>query len=118
MSTTQQHDAPGANGSSMSMGGSRPQVMVVDDDLSMCNFLRTFLADRGYSAITLGSAEEAVKRYHAERPAAVILDVVMPGSMDGLAALEALKKIDSDNPVMVLSGKGATTTDVQAKNTG
>jgi two-component system response regulator AtoC len=96
----------------------RPQVMVVDDDLAMCNFLRTFLADRGYAAITLGSAEEAVKRYHAERPAAVILDVVMPGSMDGLAALEALKKIDRDVPVIVLSGKGGTNTVVQAMKLG
>jgi two-component system response regulator AtoC len=92
--------------------------MVVDDDLAMCNFLRTFLADRGYAAITLGSAEEAVKRYHAERPAAVILDVVMPGSMDGLAALEALKKIDRDVPVIVLSGKGGTNTVVQAMKLG
>jgi two-component system, NtrC family, response regulator AtoC len=96
----------------------RLQVMVVDDDLAMCNFLRTFLADRGYTAITLGSAEEAVKRYHAERPAAVILDVVMPGSMDGLAALEALKKIDRDVPVIVLSGKGGTNTVVQAMKLG
>jgi two-component system response regulator AtoC len=96
----------------------RLQVMVVDDDLAMCNFLRTFLADRGYTAITLGSAEEAVKRYHAERPAAVILDVVMPGNMDGLAALEALKKIDRDVPVIVLSGKGGTNTVVQAMKLG
>ena len=28
----------------------KPQVMVVDDDLSMCNFLRSFLAERGYQA--------------------------------------------------------------------
>src|SRR5439155_27225501 len=76
----------------------KPHVMVVDDDLSMCNFLRSFLADRGYSAITMGNAEEAVKRYHAERPAAVILDVVMPGTMDGLDALAAFKKIDRDVP--------------------
>jgi two-component system response regulator AtoC len=92
--------------------------MVVDDDLSMCNFLRAFLAERGYQAVTLGSAEEAVKRYHAERPAAVILDVVMPGDMDGLAALAAFKKIDRDVPVIVLSGQGRTTTVVQAMKLG
>src|SRR6185295_17002357 len=94
------------------------QVMVVDDDLSMCNFLRSFLTDRGYQAVTLGSAEEAVKRYHAERPAAVILDVVMPGSMDGLDALAAFKKIDREVPVIVLSGQGRTTTVVQAMKLG
>jgi two-component system, NtrC family, response regulator AtoC len=96
----------------------KPQVMVVDDDLSMCNFLRSFLADRGYQAITLASAEEAVKRYYTERPAAVILDVVMPGSMDGLDALAAFKKIDREVPVIVLSGQGRTTTVVQAMKLG
>jgi two-component system response regulator AtoC len=99
-------------------GNGRPQVMVVDDDLSMCNFLRSFLTERGYHAITVGSAEEAVKRYHADRPAAVILDVVMPGSMDGLEALAAFRKIDRDVPIIVLSGQGRTTTVVQAMKLG
>jgi two-component system, NtrC family, response regulator AtoC len=92
--------------------------MVVDDDLAMCNFLRTFLAERGYHAITLGNAEEAVKRYHADRPAAVILDVVMPGQMDGLEALAAFKKIDREVPIIVVSGQGRTTTVVQAMKLG
>jgi len=96
----------------------KPHVMVVDDDLSMCNFLRSFLTDRGYYAVTMGNAEEAVKRYHAERPAAVILDVVMPGTMDGLGALAAFKKIDRDVPIIVLSGQGRTTTVVQAMKLG
>jgi two-component system response regulator AtoC len=117
VSMTQPHDR--ANGHrSPGVANGRPQVMVVDDDLSMCNFLRAFLADRGYQAITLGSAEEAVKRYHAERPAAVILDVVMPGAMDGLEALAAFKKIDREVPVIVLSGQGRTTTVVQAMKLG
>src|SRR5436190_14959350 len=96
----------------------KPQVMVVDDDLAMCNFLRSFLTERGYQAITMGNAEEAVKRYHAERPAAVILDVVMPGSMDGLEALAAFKKIDREVTVIVLSGQGRTNTVVQAMKLG
>ena len=69
------------------------QVLVVDDDLAMCGFLRTFLGARSYNALTVTNADEAVRRFHAERPAAVLLDVVMPGSMDGLAALAAFKKI-------------------------
>ncbi len=95
-----------------------PQVMVVDDDLAMCNFLRTFLSARGYQALTVTSADDAVRRYHAERPAAVLLDVVLPGPMDGLAALAAFKKIDRDVPVIVISGQGRTTTVVQAMKLG
>src|SRR5438128_8336058 len=98
--------------------GEKPQVMVVDDDLAMCSFLRTFLGARGYSALTVTNADEAVRRFHAERPAAVLLDVVMPGSMDGLAALAAFKKIDRDVPVIVVSGQGRTATVVQAMKLG
>src|SRR2546426_9801087 len=98
--------------------GEKPQVMVVDDDLAMCSFLRTFLGARGYSAVTVTNADEAVPRFHAERPAAVLLDVVMPGSMDGLAALAAFKKIDRDVPIIVISGQGRTNTVVQAMKLG
>jgi two-component system response regulator AtoC len=92
--------------------------MVVDDDLAMCGFLRTFLGARGYSALTMTNADEAVRRFHAERPAAVLLDVVMPGGMDGLAALAAFKKIDKDVPIIVISGQGRTNTVVQAMKLG
>src|SRR5689334_16964026 len=96
----------------------KPQVMVVDDDLAMCGFLRTFLGTRGYSAFTVTNADEAVRRFHADRPAAVLLDVVMPGAMDGLAALAAFKKIDKDVPIIVISGQGRTNTVVQAMKLG
>src|SRR5687768_8423333 len=96
----------------------KQQVMVVDDDLAMCSFLRTFLGARGYSALTVTNADEAVRRFHSDRPAAVLLDVVMPGGMDGLAALAAFKKIDRDVPVIVISGQGRTNTIVQAMKLG
>jgi two-component system, NtrC family, response regulator AtoC len=98
--------------------GLKNQVLVVDDDLAMCGFLRSFLGTRGYTALTVTNADEAVRRFHAERPAAVLLDVVMPGAMDGLAALAAFKKIDKDVPVIVVSGQGRTNTIVQAMKLG
>jgi two-component system response regulator AtoC len=92
--------------------------MVVDDDPAMCEFLRAFLTQRGYNAITFSTAEEAVTRYGDQRPAAVILDLVMPGRMDGLEALGEFKKIDRDVPVIVLSGQGRTNVVVQAMKLG
>jgi len=95
-----------------------PHVMVVDDDPAMCDFLRTFLSDRGYEAIAFANPEEAISHYQSERPAAVILDMSFPGRMDGLEALAAFKKIDREVPVIVLSGHGLTTTVVQAMKLG
>jgi DNA-binding NtrC family response regulator len=96
----------------------RPQVMVVDDDLSMCGFLRSFLSSRGYDPLALTNADDAVRRFQHERPMAVLLDVVMPGMMDGLAALAAFKRIDRDVPIIVISGQGRTSTVVQAMKLG
>jgi two-component system response regulator AtoC len=94
------------------------EVMVVDDDLGMCHLLRSFLSERGYQAVTMVTAEDALQRFHAEPPAAVILDVRLPGRMDGLEALAAFRKIDRDVPVIMLSGDGRTPTVVQAMKLG
>src|SRR4029077_7884597 len=51
-------------------------------------------------------------------PGAVSLDTAMPGRRDGLEALAALKKIDRDVPVIILSGHGRTATVVQAMKLG
>ena len=44
----------------------KPHVLVVDDDLAMCSFLRSFLGSRGYSAMTATNGEEAVLRFHTD----------------------------------------------------
>src|SRR2546430_6069444 len=93
-------------------------VTVVDDDLGMCRLLRSFLSERGYQAVTTVNAEDALQRYHADRPAAIILDVTLPGCMDGLEALAAFRKIDRDVPVIMLSGDLRTPTVVQAMKLG
>ncbi len=96
----------------------RPSILVVDDDSDMRAYLDRFLTERGYRAVTVATAEEAIAEYEAHRPAAVVLDVVMPGPLDGLAALAAFKRIDRDVPVIVLSGQGRTSTVVQAMKLG
>jgi two-component system response regulator AtoC len=77
--------------------------MIVDDDQSSLNGLQSFLSNRGYLAVMINNAEAAVDRYRTERPAAVLLDLVMPGKMDGLESLRTLKAIDSDVPIIMLS---------------
>jgi two-component system, NtrC family, response regulator AtoC len=98
--------------------GDVPRVMVVDDDQQTREGLSTFLTDRGYEPILFANPDEAVKRYHVERPAAIVLDITFPGPMDGLEALAAFKKIDRDVQVIVLSGQVSTTTVVQAMKLG
>jgi DNA-binding NtrC family response regulator len=94
------------------------RVLIVDDDVAMCDYLMRFLEARGCTGDVCHTAEEAVSRFERERPTAVLLDVVLPGEMDGLAALAAFRKLDRDVPVIVLSGYGRTATVVQAMKLG
>ena len=98
--------------------GEKPRVLIVDDDPAVCGLLRTFLGARGYNAITAANADDALRRFHGERPDTVLLDMVIPGSMDGLGTLAALKKIDPDVPVIAMSGQGHANTVVQAMKLG
>jgi two-component system response regulator AtoC len=94
------------------------RVMIVDDDPAMCDFLIDFLQRRGYEADPVQTASAAVQRFESSPPAAVILDLVLPGEMDGLGALAAFRRIDRTVPVLVLSGQGRTATVVQAMKLG
>ena len=98
--------------------GEKPRVLIVDDDSAVCGMLRTFLGARGYHAITAATADEALRRFHGDHPDAVLLDIVIPGSMDGLGTLAALKKIDPNVPVIAISGQGHANTVVQAMKLG
>jgi two-component system response regulator AtoC len=98
--------------------GDKPVVMIVDDDGAMRTFLQAFLAERGYGSMAWSNAEDAVREYQVSRPSAVVLDLMMPGGMDGLQALAAFKRIDHEVPIIVVSSLSRTTTVVQAMKLG
>jgi len=95
-----------------------PQVFVIDDDAAMRRFLCEYLDRRGCAGVALPTAEEGLERFREQRPDAVLLDVMLPGGMDGLEALTAFRRLDRDVPVIVISGHGRTSTVVQAIKLG
>jgi two-component system chemotaxis response regulator CheY len=81
------------------------KILVVDDAQFMRMKCRTLLKGAGYEVVEAGDGEEAVAKYQADRPDAVLLDVTMP-KMDGLQALEAIRKIDPHARVAMLTATG------------
>jgi len=89
-------------------------VLVVDDDPVIQKLLQVNFEMEGYSVITAGDGEEGLAKAQAERPDAVVLDVMMP-KMDGLEVARRLKG-DPDTesiPIILLSAK-AQQADIQA----
>ena len=68
-----------------------PKIMVVDDELEICAFLKSFFEERMYEVITATSGEEALRKVEKERPQVILLDLKMPGR-DGIEILKELKQ--------------------------
>jgi DNA-binding NarL/FixJ family response regulator len=81
-----------------------PKIMIVDDDVITVTELIEALRASGYEmGGTADSGEAAVKMAEETRPDLVLMDIVMPGKIDGI---EAAKKIRTDLniPVIFLTG--------------
>jgi CheY-like chemotaxis protein len=79
-------------------------VLVIDDDPTVGDLMRRFLAPDGVRVALATSGEEGLRLARELRPAAITLDVLMPG-MDGWAVLAALKADPAlaDVPVIMLT---------------
>jgi CheY-like chemotaxis protein len=83
------------------------EILLVDDDLAICETLGSLLEDDGYRVVTVHDGEEAMEylRRHSQKPPGLILlDLMMPGmnGMDFLAAYRREAELPSV-PVVVLS---------------
>lgn len=79
------------------------RVLVVDDDAAICEFMETFLTKDGYEVDTLSNPMEAADKVKTGGYHLVVLDMMMPG-MDGVEALERIRKVDSDVAVVIFTG--------------
>jgi two-component system C4-dicarboxylate transport response regulator DctD len=80
------------------------RILVVDDEKDVRDVLQRFFADKGYEVLTCASADEALALLGKTPVGAVLLDIQMPG-MDGVAALQRIKEIQPDLPVVMVSGQ-------------
>ncbi len=92
-------------------------VLVVDDEEGIRESLSGIFEDEGYHVLTASSGEDALEAVKDQAPDVVLLDVWLP-EMDGLETLSKLKEIDSDIPVIIISGHGNIELAVKATRFG
>ena len=82
-----------------------PMICVIDDHQDIRNALVEMLHLADYAAVAYASAEDALKTLDRSWQGIVICDIRMP-KMDGFELLAALQKLDSDLPVILITGHG------------
>ena len=85
------------------------RVLLIDDDRKLCRLVADYLAPMGYEVVAAHSGPAGVERIlDGEDFQAVILDVMLPGGLDGFEVLRRIRA-RSDVPVLMLTARGEET---------
>ncbi|MGH9943437.1 MAG: response regulator [Pyrinomonadaceae bacterium] len=81
------------------------KILVVDDDVELCELVVEYLAPEGFNVETVDDGLEGVERALANDYAIIVLDVMLP-SINGFEVLRRLRA-RSRTPVLMLTARGA-----------
>ena len=80
------------------------RILVIDDDLKLCELLAEYLTPEGFDVETVNDGEQGVERALSEEYALVVLDVMLP-KMNGFDVLRHIRE-KSRIPVIMLTARG------------
>lgn len=80
------------------------KILIVDDDLNICEVLKIYLAKAGYEVKTAADGAEAVDTFRTYEPDLVLLDIMLPRK-DGWQVCREIRE-QSAKPIIMLSAKG------------
>ena len=83
-----------------------PQIMIIDDSPTDTHLLQKMLEKNGYQTVTAQSGDEGIEVARRERPALILMDVVMPG-LNGFQATRELTTNPETSaiPVIIVTRK-------------
>ncbi|TVR22299.1 MAG: DNA-binding response regulator [Anaerolineaceae bacterium] len=87
------------------------KVLIVDDEQVIRDALGVKLKNEGYGVVLCANGLDGLRAFHAERPDLVVLDIAMPGEMNGLTVCRRIREV-ADTPVMMLSAQATKEDDI------
>lgn len=95
-----------------------PSVLIVDDESNVRRMVGALLTSEGFEVRDAGDGASGVMRAEESEPDLVLLDLMIPGALDGMAVLERLRKRFPDLPVIMMSGRAGLADAVKATRLG
>ncbi|MEL7527173.1 MAG: sigma-54 dependent transcriptional regulator [Pseudomonadota bacterium] len=92
-------------------------VLIVDDDPSMRAALRQWIRLAGFATVEVATADDAMSKLSPDFDGCVVSDVKLEGE-DGLSLLRRICELDSDLPVVLITGHGDVPMAVEAMRAG
>ena len=82
------------------------KILIVDDDINICELLRLYLEKDGFQTEIVTDGIKAVEVFNSVNPDLVLLDIMLPG-LDGWQICREIRKT-SQTPIIMLTAKGET----------
>ena len=82
------------------------KILIVDDDLNICELLRLYLEKEGFETSIANDGEAAIERAAQYSPDLILLDIMLP-KLDGWQVCREIRKT-SETPIIMLTAKGET----------
>lgn len=95
-----------------------PFALIIDDEPNIRRMVGALLAAEGFEVGDAADGAAGVTAAIQANPDVVLLDLMMPGSMDGMATLQALRQKLPDLPVIMMSGRAGLADAVRATQLG
>ena len=80
------------------------KILVIDDDVNICELLRVYLVNEGYEVISANDGAAGVASFKVNEPDLVLLDVMMP-KKDGYQVCREIREVSS-RPIIMITAKG------------
>jgi len=87
------------------MGNRTIKILVVDDEAKIVEVVKSYLENRGYTVVEAYSGREAMEKFFLEKPALIILDLMLPDISGEELCREIRKK--SRVPIIMLTARAA-----------
>lgn len=94
-----------------------PNLLIVDDDVEVRQFLGRFCADQGYAVSSVGSAEAALEQFEGDAVDLLVTDLKLP-NMDGNSLISWVHERFPDVPIIAISGHSDIQTAVDVLKLG
>ena len=95
-----------------------PSVLIIDDEPNIRRMVSALLAAEGYDVRDAADGAAGLAMADAQEPDIALIDLMMPGSPDGLGVLEKLRERRPEVPVVMMSGRATLTDAVRATKLG
>ena len=95
----------------------KSKILIVDDEVSMREFLEIMLSKEGYKVSSSGSGKEALRMLNDTIYDLIVSDVQMPG-MNGIELLRNVKEVCPDTTVIMITAYASTESGVEAMKAG